>query len=63
MFSLTVSTAITGLISVYITILIGLMPITPILYVIIFIIGVLNGVIAGYLTSLIWNKYFQKTLK
>lgn len=62
MFSLTVSTAITGLISAYITILIGLMPMIPVLYGIIFIMGVINGVIAGYLTSIIWSKYFQKTL-
>ena len=61
--SLTLSTAITGLTSIYITTLIGLMSIAPILYVIIFVIGVLNGVAAGYLTSLIWNKYLTHHVK
>jgi len=54
--SLTLSTAITGLVSTYITTLIGLMPITLIFYLTVFVAGVLNGVAASYITTLIWNK-------
>ena len=61
--SLTLSTAIIGLITIQITTMIGLMPTIPILYLIIFIIGVANGIAAGYLTSLIWNKYLTHHLK
>ena len=61
--SLTLSTAVIGLITIQITTMIGLMPIVPILYTIIFIVGVLNGIAAGYLTSLIWNKYLTHHLK
>ena len=63
MASLTLSTAIIGLITIQITTMIGLIPIIPILYLIIFIIGVVNGIVAGYLTSLIWNKYLIHHLK
>ena len=63
MASLALSTAIIGLITIQITTMIGLMPIVPILYIIIFIVGVLNGIAAGYLTSLIWNKYLTHRLK
>jgi len=39
-----------------------LMPMIPILYLAIFAVGVLNGVAAGYLTSLIW-KYLHHIWK
>jgi len=61
--SVTLSTAIIGLISIYLTTLIGLMPEAWILYFIVFVIGVLNGVVAGYLTVLIWNKYLTHHVK
>jgi hypothetical protein len=54
--SLTLSTAITSLASMYVTTLVGLMPMMPSLYLAITVIGVLNGVVAGCLTSLIWNR-------
>lgn len=61
--SLALSTAITGLIAIYVTTLIGLMPMMPILYFVIFVVGVLNGAAAGYLTSLFWNKYLAHYFK
>lgn len=61
--SLVLSTAIIGLITIQITTMLGLMPMIPILYLIIFIIGVLNGIVAGYLTSLVWNKHLARHFK
>lgn len=49
--SLTLSTAAIGLPSTYITVSIGLMPMIPILYLIIIVIGIVNGAAAGYLAS------------
>jgi hypothetical protein len=57
--SLTVSTAVLGLSSTYVTIFIGFMPMIPILYAIIIIIGIINGVAAGFVTSFIWNGYLK----
>ena len=57
--SLTVSTAVLGLSSTYVTIFIGFMPMIPILYAIIIIIGIINGVAAGFVTSFIWNRYLK----
>ena len=58
--SLTLSTLAIGLLTTYITVSIGLMPMIPILYLIITIVGIINGVVAGYLASLIWKRYLQK---
>lgn len=58
--ALTLSTMITGLVSMYLTTLMGLMPAAPIVYAAILGIGILNGVIAAYLTLLIWNKYLVR---
>ena len=52
-----IGTAVTGLLSMYLTTLVGLMPMAPILYFAILIVGVLNGIVASCLTLLIWNKY------
>jgi hypothetical protein len=57
--SLTLSTAVVGLCSMYVTISIGLMPMIPTLYAIIIIVGILNGVAAGFATSFIWNRYLK----
>ncbi|MEM2211693.1 MAG: hypothetical protein QXK35_07840 [Nitrososphaerales archaeon] len=57
--ALTLSTAIVGLLTFYVTVMIGLMPMLPILYLTIIISGIINGFIAGYFTSIIWNKYLK----
>jgi hypothetical protein len=57
--SLTLSTAVVGLCSMYVTISIGLMPMIPTLYAIIIIVGIINGVAAGFVTSLVWNRYLK----
>jgi hypothetical protein len=54
--ALMIVTAITGLTSMYITTLIGLMPINSVLYLAILAVGVLSGAIAGYLTLIIWKR-------
>ncbi len=63
--ALAISATLTGLSSMYVTTLLGLLPMVPILYFIIMLAGILNGALAGYLTSVIWNKYllhyFKKT--
>ncbi len=58
--SLALATAITGLASMYTTTLIQLLPMVPILYFAILVIGVFNGVAAGYLTLLVWNRYLAR---
>ena len=57
--SLTLSTAVVGLSSMYVTISIGLMPMIPTLYAIIIIVGIINGVAAGFVTSFMWNRYLK----
>ena len=55
--ALTVSSTITGLSSMYVTTMLGLVPMVPMLYLIIMLTGILNGALAGYLTPIVWNKY------
>jgi len=57
--SLTLSTAVVGLLSMYVTVSIGLMPMIPALYAIIIVIGIINGTVAGFVTSFIWNRYLK----
>jgi hypothetical protein len=58
--SLTVSTALVGLISYYSTVfLFDLLQRNPLLEVGMLIFGALNGAVAGYFTSIIWNKYLK----
>lgn len=59
--SMIVSTALVGLISCYTTVFpFGLLPRNPMLELSILVIGALNGSVAGYFTSIIWNKYLKK---
>ena len=59
--TMTVSTALVGLISYYTTVFpFGLLPRNPMLELSILVIGALNGSVAGYFTSIIWNKYLKK---
>ncbi|MCS7103290.1 MAG: hypothetical protein NZ992_05365, partial [Candidatus Korarchaeum sp.] len=60
MVSLSLSSIVTGLVALFSTTMLGVMPMIPLLYVAVLIAGTLNGAAAGYLTSLIWNKYLSK---
>jgi uncharacterized membrane protein len=55
--ALTLSTAITGVLSMYSTTTLGLLPFNSTLYAIIILAALLNGVLAGYLATIIWNRY------
>jgi hypothetical protein len=55
--SLTLSTAVVGLLSTYTTVLMGLMPMTSILYLIIIVVGIISGAVAGYFVSFLWKKH------
>lgn len=58
--AMTVSTGLLGLISYYVTVFIfGLVERNLLLEVGILVIGTFNGTVAGYLTSIIWNKYLK----
>jgi hypothetical protein len=54
---LTVATGITGVVSMYLTTMLSILPMIPIMYLAIIVVAILNGVVAGYLTVIIWNKY------
>jgi hypothetical protein len=56
---LTVATGITGVVSMYLTTMIGIIPMIPAMYLAIIVVAILNGVIAGYFTVAIWNKYLS----
>lgn len=58
--SITLSTALVGLLSYYVTVSLGLLQRNPILEVGILVIGTLNGVVAGYFASIIWNKHLKE---
>jgi len=59
--TMTVSTALVGLVSYYTTVFpFGLLPRNSMLELSILVIGALNGSVAGYFTSIIWNKYLKK---
>ena len=60
--SLTLSTAAVGLLSTYITVSIGLMPMIHFLYLIILVVGIISGAAAGYLASFLWKKYLIRYL-
>ena len=56
---LTVATGITGVTSMYLTTLLNVIPMIPIMYFAIIVGAILNGAIAGYLTVIIWNRYLS----
>ncbi len=59
---LTVATGITGVVSMYLTTMMGVLPMMPSIYLAIIVVAILNGVIAGYLTTKIWSKYLSHLL-
>ena len=61
--ALSLASAIVGVSSMYVTVMMGVMPWAPLIYLMILIGGTLNGVAAGYLTAQIWNKYLVKRWK
>jgi hypothetical protein len=54
--SLTLATGITGVVSMFLTTAMGLLPMVATMYIGVLFIGILNGVAASYLTLLIWNR-------
>ena len=54
---LTVATGITGVASMYLTTMLNVLPMIPTMYLAIIVGAIINGVIAGYLTVIIWNRY------
>ena len=56
---LTVATGITGVASMYFTTLLNVIPMVPTLYIAILIGAIINGIIAGYLTIIIWKRYLS----
>jgi hypothetical protein len=56
MAAVSVSTALTGVLSMVVTTATGVMPNVPLVYLVILVVGVINGVAAGYLASVIWNR-------
>ena len=59
---LTVATGITGVASMYLTTIMGMLPMIPTMYIAIIVVGCLNGAIAGYLTVRIWNNHLSLLL-
>ena len=57
---LTVVTGITGVASMYLTTMMGVLPMIPAMYLAIIVVGFLNGAVAGYLTVAIWSKYLSR---
>jgi hypothetical protein len=55
--ALIIVTAIIGITSMFITTLMGLIPMIGVLYFAILVIGILNGAIAGYFALIIWKRF------
>ena len=59
--STTLSTAIMGLVTYYLTVYVfALLPRSPILYIGIIMAGVLNGVAGGYIAALVWKRALRR---
>ena len=56
---LTVATGITGVASMYLTTMLNVIPMIPIIYLAIIIGAIINGIIAGYLTVIMWKRYLS----
>ncbi|MCZ2856746.1 MAG: hypothetical protein O2U62_06600 [Candidatus Bathyarchaeota archaeon] len=57
---LTVATGITGVVSMFLTTMLNIIPMIPTIYFAIIVGAVLNGSIAGYLTVIIWNRFLYQ---
>jgi len=60
MAALSVASAILGVTSMYVTLMVGVMPWAPLLYLMVLIGGTLNGIAAGYVAAQIWNRYLMR---
>ena len=61
--AVTMSTAITGLASYYTTVhVLALLPRNPILEITILVMGVISGLLGGYLAVLIWRRALRHTI-
>ena len=60
---MTLSTVLVGLLSYYISVWFGLIPRNLALEVIIFSMGILGGIVAGFFVSALWNKHLASYLK
>ncbi|MEM2782016.1 MAG: hypothetical protein QXG45_04785 [Nitrososphaerota archaeon] len=58
--SLILATCTIGVLSMYATVMLGFMPWSPWLYAAVLAGGTVSGALAGYLTPLLWRKYFSK---
>jgi len=58
-FALALASGVIGLLSMYLTTLLKLVPMAAPLYVGVLVVGVINGVAAGYLAVRVWNKYLK----
>ncbi len=56
----TVATLIVGVVSAGTSMLLGVIPYTPVLVVVMMSAGALQGVLGGYLSYVVWVKYFYK---
>ncbi len=56
---LTVATGITGVASMYLATMMGVIPMIPALYFAVIVVAIFNGAVAGYLTVVIWSKYLS----
>jgi hypothetical protein len=56
---LAIATGITGVASMYLTTMLNIIPMIPTMYFAIIVGAMINGVIAGYLTIKIWNRYLS----
>ncbi len=54
--SLALVTAVTGVASMFVTTTMGLLPWATIMYLGVIVVGIVNGLVAGYLTTIIWNR-------
>ncbi|MEM0079214.1 MAG: hypothetical protein QW118_03175 [Nitrososphaerota archaeon] len=59
-YALSTASIILGVVSMYVTVSLGVMPPIPLLYLAILIGGTLNGALAGCIASQIWNRYLLK---
>jgi hypothetical protein len=60
MMTMTLSTAIIGLLSYYMTsVMMDLLPIEPMLAGFILLMGTVSGAVAGYAAAYLWNKYLR----
>jgi len=59
--SMTLSTGLIGFLGYYASTLFELLPRNPVLEASLLAIGTINGAIAGYLVSVLWNKHLKNT--